>query len=137
MTGFPIPYTLEDAELFISKKIDENPITCFVIDMNGEVAGVISFEMRADVYRKTPLMGYWLSPAHWGRGIMTEAVGLIANYGFTHLDIICIQANTFGTNAASMRVLEKSGFTRQGILPRSVIKDDVVLDEHSFTLYPR
>jgi len=133
---FPYPYTLANAECFIGLKINEDPITNFAIDINGEVVGVISVDMRADIYRKTPLLGYWISTAHRGKGIMTEAVKLIANYAFTHLDIICIQANTLGSNVASMRVLEKAGFVKQGILPKSVIKDGEIFDEHLFTLHP-
>ncbi|MFD0751018.1 GNAT family N-acetyltransferase [Mucilaginibacter calamicampi] len=133
---FPYPYTITDAEYFISIKIIEEPITNFAIDINGEVVGVISVDMREDIYRKTPLLGYWITPAHRGKGIITEAVELITNYAFTHLDIVCIQANTLGNNPASMRVLEKAGFIKQGILPRSVVKDGEILDEHLFTLHP-
>ena len=132
---FPYPYTLEDAVNFIGMKINETPVTNFAIDIGGEVAGVISIDVRADVYRKTPLLGYWISPGYRGKGIITEAVKIITNYAFNTLDIICIQANVFGNNPASMRVLEKSGFTRQGILPKSVVKNGVVLDEHLFTIY--
>jgi [ribosomal protein S5]-alanine N-acetyltransferase len=133
---FPYPYTLEDAENFISIKMKEEPVTNFAIDIVGEVVGVIGVDMRIDIYRKTPLLGYWISPAHRGKGIVNEAVELIANYAFTYLDIICIQANTLGNNPASMRVLEKAGFTKQGILPKSVIKNGEILDEHLYTLHP-
>jgi ribosomal-protein-alanine N-acetyltransferase len=132
---FPSPYTLADAEYFISLKIDEDPITNFVIDIAGEVAGVISVDMRADIYRKTPLLGYWISPQHRGKGIVTEAVGMIANYAFKNLDILCIQANTLGNNKASMRVLERAGFIKQGVLPKTVIKNGEILDEHLYTLH--
>jgi len=132
---FPYPYTLANAEAFINIKVKEDPITNFAIDIDGEVVGVISVDMREDIYRKTPLLGYWISPIHRSKGIITEAVGLITNYAFTHLDIVCIQANTLGNNPASMRVLEKAGFIKQGILPNSVIKDGKILDEHLFTLH--
>ena len=133
---FPNTYTLEHAEGFINMKIDEEPITNFAIDVNSEVVGVIGVDMREDIYHKTPLLGYWISPTHRCKGIITEAVELIANYAFTHLDIICIQANTLGNNPASMRVLEKAGFIKQGVLPKSVIKGGEILDEHLYTLHP-
>ena len=133
---FPYPYSLTDAEYFIGIKINEEPITNFAIDIGGEVVGVISVDLREDIYRKTPLLGYWISPAHRGKGIITEAVELVTNYAFTHLDIVCIQANILGNNPASMRVLEKAGFIKQGVLPRSVIKDGEILDEHLYTLHP-
>lgn len=133
---FPSPYTLEDAENFISMKINEEPITNFAIDISGEAVGVIGVDMRNDIYRRTPLLGYWISPAHSGKGIVTEAVKFITNYAFTHLDIVCIQANTLGNNAASMRVLEKAGFIKQGVLPKSIIKNGEISDEHLYTMHP-
>ncbi|PJJ83702.1 GNAT family N-acetyltransferase [Mucilaginibacter auburnensis] len=133
---FPAPYTLEDAEAFINLKIPEEPVTNFALEIEGEVAGVIGVDMRADIYRKTPLLGYWISPTFSGKGIMTEAVKLIADYAFSNLDVICIQANTLGNNIASMRVLEKAGFKKQGILTASVIKNGLILDECIYTLHP-
>jgi len=133
---FPSPYTLQDAVDFINLKKDQNPVTNFAIVVNGEVAGVIGLDMREDVYRKTPLLGYWLAEDYWGRGIMPEAVKLVTAYGFEQLDMICIQANVFGGNNKSMRVLEKAGFVKQGIAAQSAIKNGQVVDEHRFAIYP-
>lgn len=132
---FPSPYSLADAEFFINLKIDEEPVTAFAIEINSEVVGVISLDFREDVYRKSPLMGYWLSEQYWGRGIMPEAVKLVTEYGFTNLDIICIMAFVFGFNPKSMRVLEKAGYTKQGVLKQSVIKGGEVMDEHIYVAY--
>jgi len=133
---FPFPYTLQDAVDFINLKINQNPVTNFAIIVNGEVAGVIGLDMREDVYRKTPLLGYWLAENYWGRGIMPQAVKLVTTYGFEQLGLICIQANVFGGNTKSMRVLEKAGFMKQGIALQSAIKDGRVVDEHRFAIYP-
>ncbi|MFA6086350.1 GNAT family N-acetyltransferase [Mucilaginibacter sp.] len=132
---FPSPYTLQDAETFIAMKINEEPVTNFAIEVNGEVAGVIGLDFRADVYRKTPLIGYWLSEQYWGRGIIPEAVKLITAYGFNNLDIICIQAAILSKNPKSMRVLEKAGYIKQGVLKGSIIKNNEILDEHVYATY--
>ena len=133
---FPSPYTLQNAVEFIQLKAYQNPVTNFPIVINGAVAGVIGLDMREDVYRKTPLLGYWLAEDYWGHGIMTEAVRLVIAYGFEHLGLICIQANVFGGNTKSMRVLEKAGFVKQGIALQSAIKNGRVVDDHRFALYP-
>ncbi|MES2061563.1 MAG: GNAT family protein [Bacteroidota bacterium] len=52
---FPSPYSLTDAEAFIGLMINQLPITNFAIEINGEVAGGIGLNFRADVYRKSPL----------------------------------------------------------------------------------
>jgi ribosomal-protein-alanine N-acetyltransferase len=132
---FPTPYTLADAEFFINLNLHQDPVTNFAIEINGEVAGVIGLDFRADVYSKSPLIGYWLSEQYWGRGIIPEAVKLVTDYGFKNLDIICIMAFVFSTNPKSMRVLEKAGYTQQAVLKQSVIKNGKVLDEHVYVAY--
>jgi RimJ/RimL family protein N-acetyltransferase len=132
---FPYPYQLSDAEKFISSKLEQDPVVNFAIEINGEVAGGIGLELRQDVYRKTPLLGYWLSEEYWGEGIMPEAVKLVTDYAFDTLGMICIIANTFGNNPKSMKVLEKAGVVRQGIIKQCAIKYGEVLDEHVFALH--
>lgn len=132
---FPTPYTLADARFFISLKLNQNPVTNFAIAINDEVAGVISLDLREDIYRKSPLLGYWLSEQYWGGGIMPEAVKLITAYGFETLDIICIIATVLGGNQKSMRVLEKAGYIKQGVLKQTVVKNGEVLDEHVYATY--
>lgn len=129
---FPSPYTLNDAENFISHKLHQNPTTSFVIAIDDKLIGVISIDMRDDIYRKAPLLGYWLRQDHWGRGIMTEAVKIITMYAFANLDIVRLQAGVLANNPGSMRVLEKGGFLKEGVLRNNIIKDGVVMDEYIY-----
>lgn len=131
---FPSPYTIDDAISFIGSKLQQRPALNFAIEVNKEAAGIIGLEMRTDIYRKTPLLGYWLAEPYWGKSIMPEVVKLITTYAFEHLDIICIQANVLSKNPNSMRVLEKVGYEKQGILKHSVIKNNEVLDEHVYAI---
>jgi [ribosomal protein S5]-alanine N-acetyltransferase len=64
-------------------------------------------------------IGYQLIPAARGAGRGTEAVQLIVDYLFLHKDIGRIQAETHPANAASRRVLEKVGFSFEGLIRRS------------------
>ncbi|RYD72202.1 MAG: N-acetyltransferase [Sphingobacteriales bacterium] len=132
---FPSPYTMDDAVAFIAGKIDQQPVINFPIIIEEEVAGVIGLDFRQDVYRKTPLLGYWLSEQYRGRGIMTAVIKLVSQYTFDQLDVICIQACVLSKNPASMWVLEKAGYEKQGILKQSVIKNNEVWDEHIYAVY--
>jgi len=132
---FPSPYTMADAEAWVQRWQDQDPVINFAIAADDEVIGGIGLEFRGDIYRKTPLLGYWLGEPYWGQGIMPQAVKLIVDYTFNQLDVIAIQANTFGGNLASMRVLEKAGFERQGIIKKSVIKNGEIMDEHVFAIW--
>lgn len=129
---FPSPYTMEEAIKWIWAKLDQNPVTHFVIDVDGELSGVIGIDKREDVYRKSYLLGYWLRQDYWGRGITTQAVKLVVSYGIKNLDIVRLQAGVLANNPASMRVLEKAGFTKEGILRNNIIKNGIIMDEHIY-----
>ena len=131
---FPHPYTIDDAIWWVDLMLKQDPFLNFVVDIDGELAGCIGIELRADVYRKCALIGYWLGESYWSRGIMTEAVKLVAEYAFTHFDLIRLQAGIFSNNPRSMRVLEKAGFLKEGILRNAIVKNGVVLDEHVYGL---
>jgi RimJ/RimL family protein N-acetyltransferase len=57
---------------------------------------------------------------------------LICDYGFKNLDIIRIHAGVFEFNPASMRVLEKCGFKREGVFEKAIIKEGRIYDEFRF-----
>jgi RimJ/RimL family protein N-acetyltransferase len=134
MDRFPSPYTIEDAINWVSILIDQNPLINFAITINDEVIGGIGMEPRQDVYRKTAIIGYWLSEELWGKGIMPEAIKLVTEYAFTRLGFIRLQASVYSKNPASMRVLEKAGYVKEGIMKNAVIKGGEILDEHLYAI---
>ena len=131
---FPSPYSLADAEFFINLKINDEPVTSLVIDVDGQFAGTIGLEFRHDVFTRTPLVGYWLGEAFWGKGIMPKALQIFTVYAFNTFDIIALQVGVFGSNPASMRVLEKAGYTKQGLLKGVIFKNGQILDEHLYVI---
>lgn len=130
--GFPHPYMLADAENFLQKFSGQDPVTFFGIDYNGEYAGNISLVPGQDVYRKSAEIGYFIGEPYWNKGIVTASVNLITEYGFTHLDIIRIHTGVFEYNTASMRVLEKCGFTKEAVFRKSIFKKGKIWDEIRF-----
>jgi RimJ/RimL family protein N-acetyltransferase len=127
--GFPHPYTLADAESFLAKFTDQDPVTFFGIEYNGEHVGNISLVPGQDIYRKSAEIGYFIGEPYWNKGIVTTAVNLITEYGFDKLGIIRIHTGVFEYNTASMRVLEKCGFTKDGVFRKSVFKQNKIWDE--------
>jgi len=127
--GFPHPYTMDDAKGFLQIFSDQDPVTFFGIDYCGEYVGNISLVMGQDIYRKSAEIGYFLGEPYWNKGIASEAVKLITGYGFNTLGIIRIHTGIFEYNTASMRVLEKCGFEKEGIFRKSIFKQNKVWDE--------
>ena len=126
---FPHPYTVADAETWIQRTTSERPPTQLAIEVDGEAAGGIGVFLQRDVERRSAELGYWLGEAHWGRGLMTEAVRRFTAAVFDAFDLLRIYAVVFEWNPASCRVLEKAGFALEGRLRKAVVKDGVVLDQ--------
>ncbi len=58
---------------------------------------------------------YKLLPQKWGRGYATELVKTLIKSGFENFKLHKIEAGVSTENIASIRVLEKSGMTREGL----------------------
>ena len=106
-----------------------SPVRFFAIEVGGEAVGGIGISPFSDVYRRSGELGYWLGRAHWNRGIVSEAVGAITAYAFgPPLDLVRVQTAVFEWNPASMRVMEKCGYAREGVQRRAAFKDGRFVD---------
>lgn len=130
----PHPYTTDDARFFIDHCIAENPQLTFAIEYQQQLCGCIGLTLQNDIYRYSAELGYWIGEPFWNKGIATHAVKIITAYGFEQLGKNRIYSGIFDFNKASQRVLEKSGFLLEGILKKSVMKNNVFLDEYRYAI---
>ena len=77
---------------------------------------------RADV-------GYWLGRPYWGRGVMTEALIGLLQLGFDDLGYAKIEADVYLSNERGIRLVERVGMEREGVVRRAVRKRGVWVDE--------
>lgn len=133
---FPHPYTLADAENFINSCLEADEICQLfrAITVDGHAVGSVGLLLGRDVYQKNAELGYWLAEDFWGRGIMTQTVRQFCREGFSRWDIQRIYAEPFAYNIASRRVLEKAGFTLEGIMRQGVFKRGQVCDSCMYAL---
>jgi ribosomal-protein-alanine N-acetyltransferase len=127
--AFPHPYSLEDARAYLGRIRDISPATALAIEVDGYACGGLSATIQEDVHHLTAEIGYWLGKHHWGQGIMTEAVGAFTDYLFSTFQLQRVFAVPYANNPASGRTLEKNGFTLEGRLRRSVVKNGQILDQ--------
>ena len=108
--SFPHPYRIEDAHSWIAHchSLTDGSLH-LTIDIGGTASGGVGLIPVANWSPYTFEIGYWLAESHWGRGIVTEAVGLLTRYAFDEL--------------SASRVLEKNGFDLEGRLRSAVHKD--------------
>ena len=133
---FPHPYTEKDARDFVALCLQNEGRgqLCRAIDVGGQAVGTISLTAGRDVYRKSGELGYWLGEDFWGQGIMTAAVQRICQEGFERFDLVRIYAQPYAYNTASRRVLEKAGFTLEGVMRWGVYKNGQVQDYCMYAL---
>ena len=75
------------------------------------------------------ILGYSLDKGHYGKGYATEAVRLILDIAFKELGFHRVEAGVMPRNIGSARVLEKSGFVKEGLL-RDYIKINGIWEDH-------
>ena len=134
--SFPHPYTHEEGDAWVDLCDARRPQVDFAIEVDGQAIGGIGLELKTDIFRQTAEIGYWLGPRYWGRGICSEAVPAVTRWAFETLPFRRIYAGVFSNNAASMRVLEKAGYTREACLKRAIYKNGQVLDEYIYATWP-
>jgi len=127
--GFPHPYTRENGKVFIQMATKDDPIHIFAIEVNRKAVGGIGIHPQSDIMKKNAELGYWLGEDYQGKGIITKAITQMIAFGFKTFDITRIYARPFGTNLASQRVLEKTGFTLEARIEKNIFKNGEFYDE--------
>lgn len=88
-----------------------------------ETNAFIGFTMLSEILRgdlQGCFIGYSLDEHQNGKGFTTEAVMLVVEYAFNDLKLHRIEAGVMPHNIGSIRVLEKSGFHKEGIAKKNV-----------------
>ncbi len=80
-----------------------------------EVIGSCGF-LNVSAKHQRAEIGFELSSNHWGRGIAGEALRAVVRHAFTQLGFHRIEALVEPANTASQQLLERVGFTREGLL---------------------
>lgn len=94
------------------KPENEYFLICRVNDQ--AIAGAVNLSQIFRAGFQNAYLGYYLFEKFAGKGLMSEAVGLILSYSFKTLKLHRIEANVQPENTASIRVLKGIGFTKEG-----------------------
>lgn len=107
--------TREEFERFL-ERIDNEQTESFLIcpSENDAIAGIINLSQIFYGPFQNAYLGYGLGVRFTGKGYATEAVQLVLKYAFTDLKLHRLEANVQPHNIASIRVLERCGFTKEG-----------------------
>ncbi|MCB0527452.1 MAG: GNAT family N-acetyltransferase [Saprospiraceae bacterium] len=130
----PHPYTPKDADEWLEKVkqnlADRGRTVNWVIRHReaGAIGGIGSF-LKNGLDGHSDEIGYWIAGPFRGQGIMTEVVRQFCAHLFdTRPALLRIEAWVFAHNQASVRVLEKAGFEREGFSRKAFFKNGTPLD---------
>ncbi len=117
--SFPYPYTLKDAESWLSGHQSgwlrgESAVFGMVIRETGELAGAIGLHISET--DQNAELGYWLGRDFRGKGYCSEAAIGVIRFGFDILALHRIHAHFVTRNGASGRVMERAGMLKEGLL---------------------
>lgn len=113
----PQPYTRADAEKFVAGQVlqDRKTRASWAIEHAGSVIGGI--DIRFDFDHRVGELGYSIARCFWSKGLTTEAAGAVIDESFSaYPDLNRIRASADERNVGSLRVMEKLGMVREGVL---------------------
>lgn len=89
----------------------------FMIELKSENRCIGTIHLMDVDNRKVDALeiGYGICPSYQGKGYATEAVGAALKYCFEELEVEMVTAKAITPNKASIHILEKLGFTKEGI----------------------
>jgi [ribosomal protein S5]-alanine N-acetyltransferase len=129
----PLCHTMEDAEKvyqMMDDRINQNLGINWAMswrDQPESFIGVMGlFRIDADNHRGE--IGYMLPPEHWGKGIVSELIPSVVEYGFNTLNLHTMEAIIDPENHASRRVLEKNGFVQEAHIRENCLFEGKFLD---------
>lgn len=119
----------EQAQFLVNLYLEqatESPRTEFRFVCETTSGSPIGLCMMANIGYEVCEVGWYLTPNHWGRGLGTRAAKLTLSCAFEQAGFYRAQATAHPENAASLRVIEKLGFTYVGYVRDCVMARDHV-----------
>lgn len=122
--------TLDESRNFIEELwhgMGEERLDAWVAVPTGsaEAIGLVTLQFRpGDRHHRRAEIGYGFARAWWGRGYGSEAVRAVVRHAFDTLDLHRVYAHTIAENHESIRMLERIGFIREGVLREHSWEED-------------
>jgi RimJ/RimL family protein N-acetyltransferase len=100
----------------------------FVVEIDGEVAGALAFEISSRHSRIVNLSRIMVHPDFRGRGVADAAVRRLVRHLVFELGYHRVQLECYGFNERAMRHFERVGFVREGVRRRAYWRDEQWVD---------
>ncbi len=98
-----------------------------------KVHGYIGFWRILKEHHRAEI-GYALHYDLWGQGLMSEAVAATLKHGFRVIGLHSVEASVTPENTASIHVLERNGFTKEGYFKENFRSRGMFMDSVVYSL---
>ena len=136
-TDIPSAWSQADAEAWIARRLERQASTwraCFVVRSDGARAGYVNLRISWGLL--TGQLGFWLLEPFRGRGVITTSCALVRDWAFDGLAIARLEIAMRPDNPDSIRVAERLGAAREGLLRSSDVVKGVRHDQWLYALLP-
>jgi ribosomal-protein-alanine N-acetyltransferase len=106
----------------------------FAIRVEGRLAGQVTIDNIVRGAMRSGHLGYWIDRAAAGRGMASLAVALVCDHAFGPVGLHRLQADIRPENGPSQRLVERLGFSREGLLRRYLDIDGDWRDHLTYAL---
>lgn len=123
--GIPQPYTLEHAQKWIRETgaaLDEEKKYAFLLTCKDNDVIVGDVQLTRDPTHNVGDIGYIIGKEHRGAGYAEEAARELLRFAFEDIELHRVYATCWRSNERSAHILEKLGFTREGVLREHALK---------------
>jgi ribosomal-protein-alanine N-acetyltransferase len=120
-----LPTTPEEFGTFIGRFQERSGIGLVVCDRaDGAIVGGININNIIYGRFQNGFLGYWAFAPSAGRGYLSEALKLVIGHAFGPLGLHRLEANIQPGNHASIRLVARNGFRREGYSPDYLFIDE-------------
>ncbi len=136
--GKPISTTFDEARDLITRiqdGLENNTAIGWAISLknNPQLIGTIGFH-QIDKQHYRAEIGYMLLPQFWNKGLMSEAIQQVLDYGFNTMKLHSIQANIDPNNKVSAAILKKYNFVSEAYFKENFFFNGKFMDSEIFSL---
>lgn len=121
-------------EFVNSQKINTHSVLFAIVSNQGRHIGNIKIGPVHPRYNHADISYFIGEKEHWHKGIATEAIALVCDFGFNELSLNRIEAGAYDCAIGSWRALEKCGFKREGIFREQVFFNDRYIDVYRYAI---
>lgn len=128
--------TLDKIKDFVRSIRESSHSYLFAMIFQGEHIGNIKIGPIHPVYKYADVSYFIGAKSAWGKGIATEAIGLVTDFSFEKLSLHRLQAGAYEDNIGSQKALIKNGYSQEGIFRKKCLRaiDNQFTDVYEYAL---